>query len=49
MKHKKTFKDDRWEKQKKNPKRNTNDEKDIPSINKVKSPRKLFRKQYNVF
>ena len=31
MKHKKTFKDNRWERQKKIPHRNTNDENDIPS------------------
>ena len=45
MKHKKTFKDNRWERQKKIPNRNTNDEKDIPSTKQSQATKRTFQKK----
>ena len=41
MKHKKTFNDNRWERQKIH-NRNTNDEKDIPSTKQSQATKKTF-------
>ena len=47
MKHKKTFKDNRWETQTKILTEIQMKKKIFPAQNKVKPPRKLSRKKYN--
>ena len=47
MKHKKTLKDNRWERQKKNPDRNKMMKKIFLEQNKVKPQRKVSRKKYD--
>ena len=46
MKDKKTFKDNRWKRQK-NHNRNTNDRKDIPRIKQSQATKKTLQKKYN--
>ena len=46
MKDKKTFKDNRWKRQK-NHNRNTNDGKDIPRIKQSQATKKTLQKKYN--
>ena len=48
MKNKKSFKDNRWERQKKNSTEIQMMKKIFLAQNKVKQPRKLSRKKYNV-
>ena len=42
MKHKKIFKHNRWERPKKIPNRNANDEKDLPTTKQSQDTKKTF-------